>query len=261
MRWLVAFFASITIGIIAFSVFATPALPDTPVFDFSFSTSPSKAQEKEEYPMCRETERKDDCPSSVLSGGGIYRKVFDEPFPESFERELEGKLSGCLHYEGAPDYKSFGFRDRMTPLSEPLSDDEVAFVFSKIVSSRTSAVPLSGKLEEISFVNEGGLLTARAVLSFSFSELANAYSIPFLPSSATIVLRAVFDIKNAVISADYDQIELECESFSVPKALLIFGCTIAFGKKDYGKLFGEALENVFVNAGIYGESIARAREK
>ena len=263
MKFLLAFLTLVAAGIVALTVTVSPSV--VAEWERSFPVSnrtdrPDRSEEADREAVAAR-DAQEERAESVLQNGGIYFRDFREPFPEEFERKTEEKLAGRMLSGGDFDYKSFAFRDRMTPLSEPLSDDELAFVFSKIVSSRTSSVPIRGLLEELSFRNEGGVLSVRAVVTISFSDLSKAYGISFLPPSATFVLSVPFSVKNADISAYSDKIELSCDAFTLPKALLVFACNAAFGKKDYQTLFGEALENVFVNGGIYGESIARAREK
>lgn len=263
MKYLLAFFALVAAGIVC----VTFVVPSSVVSEFEKTAYFVPSEKRNESALSSSEEvgedflpaEKSEEEGSVLRFGGTFRRVFDRETPEAFVCTLEEKLTGCLHYDGVPDYKSFAFRDRMQPLAEPLSDDEVAFVFYRIVASCTPAVPIKGTLEEISFERSGAFLSARAVLTLDFKALSEFYSISFLPPSATFVLTVPFEIKNSEISVCSEKIELRSESFLLPKTLLIFGCNAAFGKKDYQSLFGEAVENVFVNAGIYGESIARAR--
>ncbi len=278
MRPLLVFFAFIALGIVLSTLFVSPSF----VMDFERSAVTSAFVVTEEcrsaYMVYEEFSRAERdrmeenrsaesvAEENVFSDsfcwllGGSYRRVFDSGFSPEFVRDLEEKIqTNCLHYDGVPDYKGFAFRDRMKALDAPLSDDELAYVFFEIVKSYTPDVPIKGNLEEISFVNEKGFLRTKGVITLSFAEIAEKYSICFLPPSATFVLTVPFSIKNSEICVCSEGIELTCESFPLPKALLIFGCNAAFGKKDYQSLFGEALENVFVNGGFFGESIARAR--
>ena len=260
MKYLLAFLTLIAAGIVVLTLTVSPSVVAELEKTFPLSERTDQNAERKSG-INSERASQEGTSTSVLKRGGCYYRDFSEPFPEDLERNLNEKLAHSSLSGGVFDYKSFAFRDRMTPLSEPLSDDEIAFVFSKILSFGTSSVPIRGVLEELSFRNESDLLSARAVVTLSFSELAKAYGISFLPPSATFVLSVPFCVKNAEISTYFDEIELSCDSFRMPKALLVFACNATFGKKDYQTLLGEALENVFVNGGIYGESIARAREK
>ncbi|GEM_PF-4819576 len=218
--------------------------------DRTNETAENEKEAREESAVGQAPE-KQERKASVFYHDGAAEYTFLEPMSELFVSNLENKLSDCLHYDGVPDYKSFAFQGRMTPLASPLTDEEVAYVFARIVSSRTSAVPIRCHMEEITFEKSGELLTARAKITVDFRELSNQYKLGFLPNRTAFSLYVPFKVINSEISACLEEVEVRSESFSLPKALLIFGCNVAFGKKDYQSLFGEALENVFVNAGIY----------
>lgn len=190
---------------------------------------------------------KDHTRHSVFEEGGTLIRDSDEE-----DVALAFSVRSKVPIEGELIYRSFAFQDRLPPLTDPLTDQELCFVFAEIVASSTLAVPIKGKLEKISFVKEGENLTASADITLCFSLLAEQYHLSWLPDYAHFSLVVPFVVKNSEISVISNKIVLSCESFALPEALLIFGCNVAFGKRDYRTLFGEAIKNVFLNAGIYG---------
>ena len=182
---------------------------------------------------------------SLFSEGGSLTLRFREEEPdlsESVERKAQNDDL---------EYRFFAFSDRLSPLIAPLNEVEVGYVFSRIVSSSTLAVPIEGRLEEITFLKEGSDLTTVARIDLDFSLLKGKYHLEWLPDHALFFLCVPFSVNNSEISVNSEDIFLKCETFDLPEALLIFGCNVAFGKKDYRTLFGEAVKNVFINAGIY----------
>lgn len=185
--------------------------------------------------------------SSVFHRNGSLFVRCEEQDP-TLRACVEAKIS----VEGNIDYKAFAFQGRMPRVVEPLTDLELCYVFSEIVASSTVSVPISGKLEEISFVREGETLLSSARITVSFSRLAERYGLHWLPAAASFFLFVPFSVKSTDISVDFERMYLRCDTFDLPEALLIFGCNAAFGQRDYKTLFGEAVRNVFLNAGIYG---------
>jgi len=189
---------------------------------------------------------------SIFSSGGTYQATSEDGFvPASALQVRESLCAAVTREECKEDFKSFAFTDRMSPLESPLNEEELAYVFSEIISSSTVAVPIRGELVEISFLAEENNLSASARIALSFEELAEKYNLTWLPPSAVFSLQVSFEVREGELIARSDAIELRCETFPLPRTLLLFGCSVAFGKKDYQKLFAQALKNVFVNAGIY----------
>lgn len=211
------------------------------LYDFSEKNFPSEGERSKDIAVCAEGEKR----GSIFADGGSLSMRFD-----SEENELRLGVESKLSTEEM-DYRSFAFKDRMEPLHDPLEDGELCYVFSRIVSSSTATVPIKGMLEEISFSKEGEKLIAVAEIDLDFSLLKAAYALAWIPEHARFCICIPFFVKESEISVDFDGIILRCESFELPEALLVFGCNAAFGKRDYRTLFGEAVKNVFVNAGIY----------
>jgi len=215
------------------------------------SKGESRENEEEESvaEACAEEDRTlaDETSFSVLLSGGFFlmEEGFDDP---SLAERVDEKLRWG---ETESDYRAFAFDDRMQPSDSPLTDEEVAFVIARIVSTYTLAVPIHGVLENISFSREGDDFFARAVIGLRFDELREMYSLSWLPSYAEFTLTVPGEVKESKISVISDKISLKCDSFFLPEALLVFGCNMAFGKRDYKTLFKIAIENVFINAGIY----------
>ena len=184
---------------------------------------------------------------SVFREGGTLVQTF-----ETEDRDLAAGVRRKVPIEGEITYRDFAFQGRLPALSAPLTDLELCYVFSEIVASSTLAVPIKGELEKISFVKEEDLLTASAEITLCFTLLAEKYHISWLPDYAHFSLVIPFSVKDSEISVISGRISLRCETFDLPEALLIFGCNMAFGKRDYRTLFGDAVKNVFLNAGIYG---------
>ena len=276
MKTLIAFFSFAAIGI----VLCTLMVPDGFVSDFEKTAvysfcllgereeeeafSRSERAEKESVilfdeltpgngeTLSAEKKETDEHPTYVLLQGGTFRFVFDSEFSDLFVHCVENKLKDRMRVGNGIDYRNFAFIDRMYPMTEPMSDQEVSYVFYKIVRSCTSQVPIHGVLEEITFLREENQLLVRAVISISFEAIAAHYHLYILPPSATFDIRVPFFIEKSEISADIDKINVSCKEGFLSETLLIFACNAAFGKKDYRALFGGALENVFINAGIYG---------
>ena len=165
--------------------------------------------------------------------------------------DIASAIAEKVPIEGEIDYRGFAFADRIPPLIEPLSDIEVAYVFAQIVSTATAKVPIDGELAEITFDKEGDELRAVARITLGLTRLAEKYRLIGFPSNAAFCVSMQFSLKDSHISVDFDNISVECETMDLPEALLLFGCNLAFGKKDYKELFGNAVKNVFVNARIY----------
>ena len=190
-------------------------------------------------------EREEEGLFSQKSGRAVF--VFDES-----SSDLSLPISEKLCATEEVDYRAFAFVDRLPPLSEPLSLAEVAYVFARIVSAATEKVPINGKLTEITFVKECSTLSVCACVTLELDHLSEAYGIAGLPECAVFSASMSFCVENADIFVDLETITVICETFELPEALLIFACNLAFGKKDYKRIFGEAVRNVLVNARICG---------
>ena len=173
--------------------------------------------------------------------------VFDES-----SSDLSLAISEKLCAAEEVDYRAFAFVDRLPPLCEPLSLAEVAYVFARIVSAATEKVPIDAGLAEIAFTKEDSTLSVCACITLGLDRLSKAYGIAGLPECAVFSASMSFYVENAEISVDLETITVVCETFELPEALLIFACNLAFGKKDYKRIFGEAVRNVLVNARICG---------
>lgn len=168
------------------------------------------------------------------------------------QTEIADAIAQKIPTEGPIDYRGFAFMDRLPALSAPLSDRELCFVFAAIVESATLSVPVTGRLEYVSMSKKGESLSTEAKILLDLTDLIRSRSLYWLPESADFTVTLEFEIKNTEISVIYDKISVRCNSFEIPEALLVFGCNVAFGKKDYRVLFGMAVTNVFKNARIYG---------
>ena len=164
---------------------------------------------------------------------------------------LSASIAAKIPMEGEIDYRGFAFEDRLPPLLEPLSDDELVYVFARIVSSATEKVPIDGTLTEISFEKDGDVLRAFARVSLGLVRLAEKYRISGLPQYAVFSVSMCFHLKEAHISVDSEKTVVCSETIDLPEAVLLFVCNLAFGEKDYKLIFGNAVKNVFVNARIY----------
>ena len=182
---------------------------------------------------------------SQKSGRVVF--VFDEG-----SSDLSLEISEKLCSSEEVDYRAFAFVDRLPPLSEPLSLAEVAYVFARIVSAATEKVPIDARLSEIAFTKEDSTLSVCACITLGLDRLSKAYGIAGLPDCAVFSASMSFCVENADIFVDLETITVVCETFELPEALLIFACNLAFGKKDYKRIFGEAVRNVLVNARICG---------
>lgn len=184
---------------------------------------------------------------SIFSRGSGSKTFYIEDLPA----ELSDSIAKKIPAEGDVDYRGFAFTDRLPPLTSVLSDEELVYVFAQIVSSAGEKVPIDGRLETITFVNNGEYLYAFARIVLDTSGLAEKYGIVGLANVAVFSLSMCFVVKNSYISVDFEKLHVHCETMELPEALLIFGCDLAFGKRDYKKVFEEAIKTVFVNAGIY----------
>lgn len=207
-----------------------------------FTFSESEKEEKEEMISAPEEGTQD---SLFIREGSLT--VREEDLGEELGEGIKRKLG----QEEEPDYKAFAFLDRISPASEPLNDLEFCYVVARIISSPDFPVPIDGKMEEISFRREKGVLWASVEATICFSRFAEAYRIEWLPECARFSLCMPLEVKNSEISVDFDKIILRCDSVELPETALYFCCNVAFGKKDYKSLFTRSVSNIFVNAGIY----------
>ena len=156
-----------------------------------------------------------------------------------------------ISYEEDAQLVAFTYSDPPFVLKERLTDVELCYLFGQIVSSCNLPVPIHGRLEEISIVKKGEEIWLCAEINVFFAELIETYAIDGLPSEELFYLLVHFEVKDSEISADYDKIILCCDSMDLPETLLAYGCRVVFRSKDYKYFLGNALRNVFVNAGIY----------
>lgn len=171
-----------------------------------------------------------------------------------FEKEsadLSLSIAAKIPTEGEIDYRAFAFEDRLPVLLAPLTDEEIVYVFARIVSSATERAPIEGSLTEITFEKEEESLRAFARITLGLKGLIDKYRLVGLPEQAVFSVSMTFSLKNSYISVDFNKTSVCCETMDIPEAVLLFGCNLAFGRKDYKALFGNAVKNVFVNARIY----------
>ena len=149
------------------------------------------------------------------------------------------------------EYKAFASADKMSPLTSPLDAEEVSYLFASIVETATVNLPVRCALAEISYSVSETRLVASALIEVSFSDLAKRYHLAWLPTAATFRITAPFELKDSEISVVSGGIELTSASFRISEKLILFGCNLVFGRRDYVTLLSSAVKNVFVNAGIY----------
>ena len=183
---------------------------------------------------------------------GVEEGCFTYSFVGEQKELLTSAIAQKVPVNGAIDYRGFAFTDRLPALSAPLSDEELCYVFAAIVESATLSVPIKGRLEYISMTKKGVSLSAEAKILLDLTDLIRSRRLYWLPESADFTITMAFELKNSEISVIYDKISVRCDNFEIPESLLVFGCNVAFGKKDYRGLFGTAVTNVFTNARIYG---------
>ena len=171
--------------------------------------------------------------------------------PKEMSPDLADRITRKLPSDSEITYKDFAFADDFPCLSEPLTDEEVAFVFAQIVAFAYLSFPIKGQLTEISFFKNGDSLRLFSRIEVGLTLLEQARKIEKMPEMITFSASMIMNVKNSYISVNSDNISLHCESVDLPESSLIFGCNLAFGKKDYKSLFAEAVGKVFVNAGIY----------
>lgn len=165
--------------------------------------------------------------------------------------DLSASIAEKIPTDGKIDYRGFAFEDRLPSLLEPLTDEEVVFVFEQIVSSATEKVPIDGALTEITFEKDGDALRAFARIGLGLKRLVSKYRISGLPEYAVFSVSMSFHLKDSHISVDSEKTVVCSETIDLPEAVLLFVCNLAFGEKDYKSIFGNAVKNVFVNARIY----------
>ena len=170
---------------------------------------------------------------------------------EKDEIDLSASIASKIPTDGEVDYRAFAFEDRLPELLAPLTDDEIVYVFARIVSSAAEKTPIDGSLTEITFEKEECVLRAFARITLGLNRLVETCHIVGLPEYAVFSISMTFCLENSHISVDSDKTTVRCETMDIPEAVLLFGCNLVFGKKDYRELFGNAVKNVFVNARIY----------
>ncbi len=229
-------------------VYSLGLASESRLFTFSEKTQEEPRIVSESLPESKSKEAVQEKPkaASVFYEGGSISMCFEEEYPD-----LELSVKSKVPIDEELVYRSFAFQGRLPELKETLSDAELCYVFSKIVASCTPAVPLKGKLEQISFEKKEDHLNAYAEIYLDFTGIAKQYHIGWLPEGAHFSISIPFLVKKSEISVISDKIVLICDTFPLPEALLVFGCNMAFGKRDYRTLFGEAVKNVFLNAKIY----------
>ena len=172
-------------------------------------------------------------------------------FPQEESNEVSERIAKKIPGDYEYCYKDFAFAEDFPALYSPLTLEEVVYVFAGIVATEVSDVPLRGELEEITFLKTGDVLCAYARVKVFLAQLAAEYHVSGLPETATFSIDMIFSLKNSEISVDYDKISIRCESIELPEALLVFGCNLVFGRKDYKYLLGNAVVKVFANARFY----------
>jgi len=187
---------------------------------------------------------------NVFDVGGRVDIAVNERFDHTFREELESKIKSAFSEEEI-DYTYFASTDKMTPLIVSLDQEEIAFIFSELTDIYTRSLPIRCDLTNISFRVEEELLYVRASIEVIFDELIKRYQFTQIPTSALFVIEGSFELENSEICVHSEDISLSCESIPLSEKLMLFGCTIIFGKKDHRAIFADAVKNVFVNAGIY----------
>ena len=182
---------------------------------------------------------------SIFAGEGSFSCTFD-----GVEKAAD-RLGEKIIVEEDADYLKFAFADCSLSVGERLTDEEVCLLLYQVIDSCTLNVPIRGRLERIVIAKRGEELLISAEIEADFSSLIEKVGLDWLPEKALFCLFVPFCVKNSEISADSERVILRCKSFDLPEILLMYGCGVAFGRKDYKEFFASTVRNVFVNAGIY----------
>ena len=200
-----------------------------------------------------ESEPEKGCVAESMDGffsrGGVYSVDTSNGFSAEVIQSATRKIS--LSIGDTIDYGRFGSEDGLPPLSEPLDETELAFVFSEMIRAYMRSLSVGAELASISFSLEDERLQVDARVTVSFEELGKKYHFSGLPPTVVFRIGVSFLLENSELSVKSEESFIECESFPVSTSLLLFGCRRVFGMDDPRSAFASVVKNVFVNAGIY----------
>ena len=201
-------------------------------------------EEKEEVMITEEIEYLER-PLINLPEEGIYRRVFTE-------ESSEGEMVQDLGFESREEVLSMLTESPLVSLSSPLNVDELASLFYLIVSLADEDAPAQARMERITFYRRETMLLFRVEGRVDLRRFRKKYRMDFLPEEAEVSLTIPFYLKDAELSANYEEIVARFDGCVLPEMFLSCSYDVSANGKDFKRFFAEAVGNVIRNACFSG---------
>jgi len=186
---------------------------------------------------------------SLFVRGGKYLEELSGVFPESIVQSVIEKIAQSE--ERDINFGRFGAKGGVSPFRDALDEKELTYVFFEMIRSYMHSRSIPAEMTAISFDVGETFLKVEMWVTVHLENIAKKYSIMKLPQTACFRLRTSYIVENSELSAQNENVSLECESYPISRSLLLFGCKTLFGDSDPCSTFASVIKNVFVNAGIY----------